>query len=116
MSEKESTLKDRIASLMDTVIEKKLDAFEQKIGANIDAVLFVKGEEINKNLHKAFGLKDGEVVYKSDLIEFGRHYALEKSEPQKRTPATESPGPEGNVIESPVKKMFDAARKGEDLK
>ena len=107
------SLKDRIFSVMDTVTEKKLGDFEARIDSNIDSILKAKETEISKGLHKGFGLEHDPIVHESDLIGLGRKLALEKSEPNKRTPATESPGPDGNVPESPVKKMFDKARQGD---
>ncbi len=97
--EAEKGLTERIFSVIEDALNKKLEAFEKKIDEKIDTILKTKEVEVEKALRKGFGLEQDPVVHMSELISYGRKLALEKGESDKRTPGKEGGGPEGATAE-----------------
>lgn len=95
----EKSLTERILNVMEDALNKKLEAFEKKIDEKIDTILKSKEVEVEQALRKGFGLEQDPVVHMSDLVSYGRKIALEKAEPDKRTPGKEGGGPEGTLKE-----------------
>ncbi len=117
-AQKETKIEDaaplinRVMGVMSDVMTKKLGDFEKKIDEKIDSILKTKEIEVERALRKGFGLESDPVIHMSDLIAYGRKQALEKADTGKRTPATDTGGPEGTVKPDPIQKMFTNVRKG----